>query len=416
MDLLVENSNQFCLELLQNIQSDPHENTLISSFSVLIAMLMTLAGARNDTRNELIDSLKLRNFISKYNLNEQESLTPLHESIRQLVEKITGKKDENNTILVANKLVINNQHIDDSFSEIIRSYYDSQIARIDSAESLKSTIDETNKWARDLTNGKIDNLLDESFKSTSLALINLIYFNYEWKAQFDESKTTKEKFYLDQNHEKFVLLDTMKIANKFFPYVYAESLKAHIVSLPYKNESFLFNIVLPANEEDILVDEDELSLINQLKYETLKEEMKRQEPHKVDIQLPKFSIKKQIQLNAILKKIGIKKSFDSLLADFSGISSLDKLYLQEVFQTVLLVVNEKGTEAAAATVVKMMKRSIVQTYEIYLNRPFIYFISEKSTGLILFSGCFRGEDSSQINEDKHIIRESSSSKTEKTEL
>ena len=81
-----------------------------------------------------------------------------------------------------------------------------------------------------------------------------------------------------------------------------------------------------------------------------------------------------------------------------------------MIQYAYIEVNEKGTEAAAATVVTMMKRSIVHTYEVDLNRPFLYFISEKSTGLAIFSGCFKGERSndegskpeathSQIHED-----------------
>jgi serpin B len=67
-----------------------------------------------------------------------------------------------------------------------------------------------------------------------------------------------------------------------------------------------------------------------------------------------------------------------------------ELFFFKVLQFSYIDVNEKGTEAAAATVVKMMKRSIVKTYEISLNRPFMYFITEKTSGLVLFSGCFRG--------------------------
>ena len=56
--------------------------------------------------------------------------------------------------------------------------------------------------------------------------------------------------------------------------------------------------------------------------------------------------------------------------------------------------NEKGTEAAAATVVKISKRSISETLEIRLNRPFVYFITAKSTNAILFIGSFNGVSSS----------------------
>ena len=71
--------------------------------------------------------------------------------------------------------------------------------------------------------------------------------------------------------------------------------------------------------------------------------------------------------------------------------------------------NEKGTEAAAATVVKISKRSISDTLEIKLDRPFVYFISEKSTGAFLFIGSFNG-----MNEEESATE--SSSKTKRIEL
>lgn len=91
-----------------------------------------------------------------------------------------------------------------------------------------------------------------------------------------------------------------------------------------------------------------------------------------------------------MKQLGIESAFDSKEADFSGISATDKLFIQEVLQYSYIEVNEKGTEAAAATVVKMVKRSISPTIHIKLDRPFVYFISEKSTGAILFCGSFNG--------------------------
>jgi serine protease inhibitor len=89
---------------------------------------------------------------------------------------------------------------------------------------------------------------------------------------------------------------------------------------------------------------------------------------------------------------------------------------KKVLQFSFIDVNEKGTEAAAATVVKMMKRSIVHTYEVTLNRPFMYFITEKSTGLVLFSGCFRGEEQPADESSSHQEQPNSTQSLSHSEL
>ena len=95
----------------------------------------------------------------------------------------------------------------------------------------------------------------------------------------------------------------------------------------------------------------------------------------------------------------MQKSFDSRLADFSGISGSNNLYISEVQHYSFIEINEKGTEAAAATVVKISKRSATFVNEVVLNRPFVYFIAEKGTGLILFSGCFNGGEGESRGDD-----------------
>jgi serine protease inhibitor len=90
----------------------------------------------------------------------------------------------------------------------------------------------------------------------------------------------------------------------------------------------------------------------------------------------------------LLQRLGIKKAFSKNDADFSGIS--DNLYIDKILQHAFIEVNEKGTEAAAATAVKVVKRSIEKSIDIVLNRPFIFLITDKSNGLILFNGIFRG--------------------------
>jgi serine protease inhibitor len=99
--------------------------------------------------------------------------------------------------------------------------------------------------------------------------------------------------------------------------------------------------------------------------------------------------------------MGIVKAFNKNEADFSGISN--DLYIDKILQHAYIDVNEKGTEAAAATAVKVVKRSIENSLDIILNRPFIFLITDKSNGLILFNGIYKGSSSAKTEISKEEL-------------
>jgi serpin B len=57
-----------------------------------------------------------------------------------------------------------------------------------------------------------------------------------------------------------------------------------------------------------------------------------------------------------------------------------------VLHQTFIETNEEGTEAAAATVVGMIDTAMPLTTTININRPFLYFIRETTTGTIVFMG------------------------------
>jgi serine protease inhibitor len=270
-------------------------------------MLMALGGARHDTELELIKSLRLEKHLNNQNSNWNENekrtaaLRSLHESVRQLLQLITMNNNnsavEPGVIVLANRLVLNEQTVEPAFLHTIQTTYKAEVDSVGANESLASLIDRTNKWSNETTNGKIDKILADEFRLASLALINIIYFNKEWKIQFDEKLTAKEKFYLTADRQRFTQVDMMKLSGKSLAYVYSSKLAAHLVSLPYNDDKFVFNIVLPSNENDFLLNEQHDSVLNQLNYVLLKEELDKQEHEKVDLEIPKFSIKKTMKVN-----------------------------------------------------------------------------------------------------------------------
>ena len=70
----------------------------------------------------------------------------------------------------------------------------------------------------------------------------------------------------------------------------------------------------------------------------------------------------------------------------SGITDADKVYVSSVVQKAFIEVNEEGSEAAAATGMVMMTRMMVITPQFRFDRPFLYLIKDKLTGLAVFAG------------------------------
>ncbi len=259
---------------------------------------MALAGSRHDTQSELIDSLRIAKYLHSHpkwsNKDPTDALNALHDSVSELLSTVLSENSKGE-LSIGNRLVLNQQRVEDAFRATIQSVYKAEIDYVSSNESLTDLIDRTNKWSSESTYGKIDKILGDDFKSVSLALINIIYFNQEWKIEFDERLTTKEKFHVDR--ERFVQVDMMRLNGWSLAYIFSSKLAAHLISLPYAEDKFDFNIVLPANEEDFLLHDNQESLLNQLNYELVKEELKNQEHQRVDLQLPRFSIKKTMQVS-----------------------------------------------------------------------------------------------------------------------
>lgn len=329
MEQITQSLNQFGFELFRNVYSQSTqtgESTVLSNISVFIALLMTMAGTRDETRNEFLKTLKLNGYKTD-SKNQEQTLVKLHESIRSL-SKLLITNETSNQVIIANKMIVNKLKIKNSFENLVKTVYESSIDSVYSSESFESVVRETNKWISELTNNKISSILDESFKTVALTLINAIYFNCEWLYEFDQTKTQKRAFHSSINSEKQI--EMMELSNKKFLYHYSESLKAHLLSVPYKNEKYFFDIILPTNDQDFLEISDKNSLINRLDYQTLKEEINNQVYETINLSMPKFIIKKKINLNEILKNLGITLAFDSKKADFGDLAETNGLFISEV--------------------------------------------------------------------------------------
>ena len=111
----------------------------------------------------------------------------------------------------------------------------------------------------------------------------------------------------------------------------------------------------------------------------------------VDVKLPRFTMTSAFRLDQPLKSLGMATAFDCDKADFSGVNGVkqpdqEALYIAAVLHKAFVEVNEKGTEAAAATAVKVEAKNGHEPKPFLADHPFLFAIRDRETKIILFLG------------------------------
>jgi serpin B len=159
---------------------------------------------------------------------------------------------------------------------------------------------------------------------------------------------------------------------------YASGTGWQAVELPYVNPALAMTIIVP---DDLAAFERGLSGKSFAKIAAALENAD------VNLTLPRFKIETKSDLSATLAKVGMPLAFDPGSADFSGITTQEKLYIAKVIHQADISVDEKGTEASAATAVVMAAGAMPGgPVTMHVDRPFIFALRDTNTGAILFLG------------------------------
>ena len=359
--------NQAILNFTWNLFKESSENPgniMISAPSAYFALAMTLNGAANETKNEMLKALSADN-ISLEDLN-----TGLNDWMILISKNRTAKFSITNSIWLREGFNANKD-----FLQTNADYYSAYIRSLDFGDA--SAPDEINKWVKEATNDTIDKIVDEISDDLMMYLINAIYFKGDWKEQFSANKTREMEFNTPSGKLK---TDFMNRRGNI------EFLKLNDITgvvLPYEDEQFAFVGMLPAEGQT------PKELINELSALDLVRLLKNKEVKNIELSLPKFESSYEDSLKNELSKLGMIQAFEPYNADFSLMSEdLKKdLYISEVKQKTYIKVDEKGTEAAAVTSVEMELTSMpVELPKIVFDRPFVYGIIDVETGIPLFIG------------------------------
>lgn len=270
------------------------------------------------------------------------------------------------------------------YFNVVEKYYGGKANNLDFKKDPEGSRITINNWVEDQTNDKIRDLIPPGCidPSTRLVITNAIYFKGEWVRQFNEKETKEEDFRISKNN--IVKVPMMRRTDEEAKFNYAENDRLQILEMPYSGEELSMLILLPKNG-DLATLENLLTTKNLSKW---KKDLKNQ---RVKIFIPKFKFETKYFMADDLKTMGMPTAFQRSSADFSGMDGTKNLYIGEVIHQAFIEVNEKGTEAAAATAEVLIQaiRPKQKTPEIPVFRadhPFIFLIQEKSSGNILFIG------------------------------
>lgn len=347
--------NGFAIDYYSTISSE-QENLVFSPYCMSTLFSILLEGARGETATEIM---------KVFHLNED------YEINRELLTMYMDELEEINSV---NGLWMHeNFPFNPEYVEIMRNAYQAETENVDFSEPEPVRV-EVNKWIEERTNGKIEELFPEnSFSSmTRLVAANTLYFNDDWANQFEVYDTRSKEFHLSPNET--IKVDTMTM-NDYFNYTEKETVQ--VLEMPYENSGFSMIMLLPVNHT---LQELESSLTPDL----LGEYIGALTDTSLKIYIPKFEYKIKYDLGKILPEMGMPLAFED--ANFTGISEWGDLFLSEAYHETYIRVDEKGTEAAAATGGIVAQIGGMGGREFRADHPFMYLIMDKETGSILFMG------------------------------
>ncbi len=362
---LIAAENSFGFELYRNIFTSETkcDNIMVSPLSVSLALAMTYNGADGETKTAMEKALKV------YGLTPEEINLTYHELVKAL-----KSLDSKVLLEIANAIFYREGfQVEDEFVSTNKKYYSAEISALDFWNEKKA-LSTINGWVAEKTHGKIESILNDISPDHLMFLLNAIYFKGIWQTEFKKENTRKLPFYSEEG--KNIDVETMQRTDTLL-YVSNELFSA--IQLPYGKGSYNMNIFLPHKQKTL---ENIISELNPENWKIWIESFR--EKQNVDIKLPRFQYEYEITLNDILSEMGMGIAFTGA-ADFSKINKGGGLSIDFVKHKTFIEVNEEGTEAAAVTVVAI-KESMTILTPFIVDRPFMYAITEKNTGAILFMG------------------------------
>jgi serine protease inhibitor len=365
---VVQSTEKFGLDLFQKLSSEtPGENCFISPASVAIAVNFAMSGANGATRAAMAKGLALTS-------PNSDTAAAFSELLKSLVSS-----DPQVEMNIANAIFLNDKNkLRPSFEENAKNKFQSEVLSENFSDS--QTLKKINSWAAEHTKNHIPTVLSKLDPRTVAVLLNAIYFKGKWSTPFVHDATNDGDFHLEDGGTKKVSL--MNRSGKFD---YCEEHDFQAVQLPYGTKRFQALVFLPSPSVKFIDFQKRITPENLNKWLGQFGEWKNSH-----LSLPRFHVDYGRTLNKSLEQLGFGQMFSNQ-ADFSlMVTPPPELKVSEVIHKTTLDVDEEGTVATAVTAVTMMARAMraepPRSFNMIVDRPFIFVIRDTQTGLLLFFG------------------------------
>lgn len=371
---LVRANTTFGFKLLNELRkTDEKNNTLISPFSVSVALAMVRNGAIDATEQAMINALQLQAL-------DPQSLNANYVYLQRALQAPDSKV----TLSIANSLWgAAGIEFDPGFLDRNRPFLDTEISTLDFTEP--DNVSTINQSVSDNTDGRISNIIETIAPSTVICLISGIYFHGDWQEEFDVSRTEDKPFYLANGDKKQV---SMMHKTDWYPHYANENFQA--VSLPYGDGQMGMYIFLPNQATDLN------TVLGHLNTEDWEGWMSQFSTQEVALVMPKFKLEYAVELKKALRQLGMGIAFDGANADFSRMRVAPvPVFISYLNHHAIVEVNEEGTEAATGTFVFFEEEDLVgpdaadaapPPIPFIVDRPFFFAIRDNQTETVLFMG------------------------------
>ncbi|KGN62552.1 hypothetical protein Csa_022117 [Cucumis sativus] len=356
-----------------------NSNIVFSPLSIQVLLSLIGAGCNGPILDQLLSFLKANSIDQLNHFGSFVTSNLLADASR------TGGPK----LLFANGLWLNQSHSPKhSFKHIVETYYKATLRQADFHTKGEEVVLEVNSWVKDKTKGLItDILLPGSVdRLTQIILVNALYFKGVWTNKFNDSETKKEDFYL---------VDGSSIKTPFMSSSKDQYIAAYdgfkVLTMPYrqgqdKDRRFSMCIFLPDAKDGLA------SLIEKVDSESgfMDRHIPRKKVEVGEFKIPKFKVSYEFEVSDVLKKLGLVLPFEERsLLEMVETETGELTFVSSIFHKSIIEVNEKGTEAAAASVYLCgltCSMECVKRINFVADHPFLFAIRENVTGTLLFVG------------------------------
>ncbi|WP_228291818.1 serpin family protein [Acinetobacter towneri] len=370
IEKVITANNQFAIAMYRQINGhtgQADDNVFFSPYSLSTAMAMLYAAAEGETKQQIQKT---------FHYPSMDTLNPNSAALYNQFNKPNPdyKLATVNDLWMQQGLTPNKAYVD-----TVQRYYGGQVTTLDFEDNPDPSRLIINKKIAQHTNQLIPELLPKgSIKKITVAVLtNAVYFKGDWKMPFKVQSTSEQPFY---NHSG--TSSPIKMMHTQADFGYSEDKQVQVVQLPYKGDDLSMLIVLPKVKDKAAMQQ----LVNELSVDKIKQWNKGLVTQEVNVHLPKFKLEASYQMKNLLTDMGMPRAFEKG-AGFNLFDNSPPIKIDDVYHKAVVIVDEKGTEAAAATGIVVNAESASAPPPVFkADHPFLFMIKDNKTDAILFLG------------------------------